>query len=71
MKVDTRELMFIKQNAPRGMSRLVADNLGLPTIKVVNELRMLKDHYNDDIIIEARRLLKEIKGIVYNPDSKN
>jgi len=70
MQVDTRELMFIKQNAPRGMTRLVADRLGISTIKVINELRLVKDNYNDAIILETRRLLKDIKGVSFNPKSK-
>ena len=70
MQVDTRELMFIKQNAPRGMTRLVADNLGINNTKVINELRLIKDNYNDAIILETRRLLKEIKGLSFNQKSK-
>ena len=70
MQVDTRELMFIKQNAPRGMTRLVADNLGINNTKVINELRLIKDNYNDAIILETRRLLKDIKGVSFNPKSK-
>lgn len=62
MKVDPREILFIKDNAFRGMFRLVSTNINMPYDKVRNELASLKHEYPDDMVIEARRLLKEATG---------
>lgn len=66
MKVDVRELEFIRQNAPKSFYRLVAENLNISRTKVINELRLIKSDYDDAIIVESRRLLKVIKGLKYN-----
>ena len=63
--VDAREILFIRQNAPRGLYRMVADNLGLKRHKVRNELNRLKEEYDEQIVTEARRLLKATKGLEY------
>lgn len=66
MKVDVRELLFIRQNAPKGFYRLVSENINISRVKIINELRMIKDDYDAHIITESRRLLKVIKGLKYN-----
>jgi len=71
MKVDARELVFIKQNAPSSLASLIAGNTGHNRSTVNNELARIKDEYNEDIITEARRLLKAIKGIEFSLDTEN
>lgn len=63
--VETSEILFIRKNAPRGLYRMVADNLGLDRSKVRNELNRLKEEYDPAIVKEARRLLKATKGLEY------
>lgn len=70
MKVDPQEIAFIKQNAPKAFPRLVQEGLEAQGIKIRREyiyveLNTLKDSYNPDIIKEARRLLKAVKGVKY------
>lgn len=65
MKVEAAELAFIKDNSPKGLPRLIAENIGVSRSTVLNELSRLKDDYNEEIINEARRLLKAIKGLEY------
>lgn len=67
MRVDAREILFIRQNAPQGMIRTLANNVGIDYQKVRNELHTLKEEYPDVIVIEARRLLEANTGLVYNP----
>lgn len=67
MKVDAREILFIRQNAPVGMIRILANNINIPYGKVRNELHTLKEDYSDELVIEARRLLKANTGLVYKP----
>ena len=67
MKVDAREILFIRQNAPVGMIRILANNINIPYTKVRNELRTLKEDYPDVLVIEARRLLEANTGLVYQP----
>lgn len=68
MKVDAREILFIRQNAPRNLMRFVSDNTNIPYTKVRNEFFSLKDDYDQVIVIEARRLLKAISNIEYSPE---
>ncbi len=65
MIVDTREILFIRQNAPQGMIRTLANNIGMDYNKVRNELHTLKEEYPDELVIEARRLLEANTGLVY------
>lgn len=67
MRVDAREILFIRQNAPQGMIRTLANNVGIDYQKVRNELHTLKEEYPDAIVIEARRLLEANTGLVYEP----
>lgn len=74
MKVDAREIVFIKENAPKGFPRLIVESLesqGLQydRIRVHKELFTLKNDYNDVVIEEARRLLHLIKGVKYSKKS--
>lgn len=68
MKIDVREILFIKQNAPIGMIRMLANNVDLPYQKVRNELMTLKEDYEEKIIVEARRLLVETTGLIYKEE---
>lgn len=65
MIVDAREILFIRKNAPYGMMRVVATNTGFEYSQVRTELNSLKEEYDDKIVIESRRLLKEMTGLVY------
>lgn len=68
MTVDTREILFIRQNAPHGMIATLAKNIGMEYSKVRAELYTLKTDYPDELVTEARRLLKENTGLVFNPN---
>lgn len=68
MKVDAREILFIRQNAPRNLMRFVAENTKTPYSKVRSEFFTLKDDYDETIVLEARRLLKAISNIEYTPE---
>lgn len=68
MKVDPREILFIRQNCPRGLFTMISENTGIELIKVRNEFFSLKEEYPDEIVIEARRLLKVISNIEYRPE---
>jgi hypothetical protein len=70
MKVDPQEIVFIKENAPKAFPRLVQEGLEAQGIEIRREyiyveLSSIKDTYNPDIINEARRLLKAVKGVEY------
>lgn len=66
MKVDARELVFLRENGPSNFSALISDNIGINRSTVNNELSRIKDNYNPVVINEARRLLKAIKGLEYS-----
>lgn len=65
MKVDAREILFIRKNAPHGMMKTLSENTGMTYSKVRNEFATLKEDYPDELVNEARRLLKANKGIEY------
>lgn len=66
MLIDAREILFIRQNCPRGMFRIISENTGIEYTKVRNEFFTLKDDYNETIVTEARRLLKSIYNIEFS-----
>ena len=68
MVVDVRELVFIKENAPSNLGALIAENLKMNRSTVNNEISRIKKEYDPAIITEARRLLKVIKNVEYNPE---
>lgn len=70
MQVDTREMLFIRQNAPHGMMATLAKNIGMDYSKVRAEFYTLKTEYPDDLVTEARRLLVANTGLVYNPNDE-
>lgn len=70
MKVDANEMLFIRENTPHGMMKTLADNIGMPYNKVRNEFSTLKTEWPDDLVIEARRLLKAVSGLEYNQNSE-
>ena len=67
MQVDAREILFIRKNAPHGMFKTLANNIGMKYSKVRAEIFTLKEEYPDNLVKEARRLLKANTGLVYNP----
>jgi hypothetical protein len=75
MKVDAREIVFIKENAPKAFPRLIIESLEAKGVSKLNrtavhtEISTLKDTYNPVIIEEARRLLYLIKGVKYSKNS--
>jgi len=68
IKIDAREILFIKQNLPHGLLKILAININMDQQKVRNVFNNLRNEYPDDLVIEARRLLKETTGLVYNPE---
>lgn len=66
MKVDANEMLFIKENMPHGMMKTLADNIGMEYNQVRNQFSTLKTEWPDELVIEARRLLKATKGLEYN-----
>ena len=66
MQVDARELQFIKVNAPKNLAGLISDNTGKNRSTINNELTRIKSDYDEEIINEARRLLKVIKGVEFS-----
>jgi len=68
MRVDAREILFIRQNAPQGMLRTLANNTGLEYNRVRAEMYSLKEDYDEQIVNEARRLLEANTGLVYKPE---
>lgn len=74
MKVEDREILFIKRNAPVGFPRLIEEKLAARGIKVNRtkvhtEISTLKSDYDGNIIEAARELIKAVKGVTYNPTS--
>lgn len=65
VKVDPNEILFIRTNAPYGMLKTLANNIGMEYPKVRNEFITLKEEYRNDLITEARRLLEANTGLVY------
>lgn len=70
MKVDPEEILFMKDQAPKGFPRLVQEGLEAQGIVyrrefIYSELGSIKKSYNASVITEARRLLKAIKGVEY------
>ena len=65
MKVTIQELDFIKTNAPRNLAALISETLGVTRNKVHYELKSVKGDYDAEIINEAFRLIKAIKGVEF------
>lgn len=65
MKVDAREILFIKENAPHGFIAILAKKMNMKRSRVRSQLYLTKEDYPDDLIIQARHLLKETEGIEY------
>ncbi len=69
MQIEAREILFIRQNKPSWLFKQVADNTGKTLARVrYNFYGMLEEH-DEDVIQEARRLLKEACNIVYIPNT--
>ena len=65
MLVDAREMLYLRKNLPYGMVKVLAKNIGMDYLKARNEFMTLKEEYPDDLVTEARRLLKETTGLEY------
>lgn len=73
-KIEHEEILFFYRNAPLGFARIVHDNLrdagiSINRTQVHRELYTVKKEYLKPVISEARRVLKAIKGIEYNPSN--
>ena len=71
MKVEDREILFIKRNAPRGFNNLIMEYLEARGVKenrtrIHTEISTIKSSYNEPIILAARYILKHVKGVEYN-----
>lgn len=72
IEVDAREILFFKENAPNSLVSLIMESLSeqgheLNRTQVWRELTTIKKSYLKIVIEEARRLIKAIKGVEYNP----
>lgn len=67
MIVEASEIIFIKKNFPHGMMRILADNIKWDYQKVRGVFNYIKDEVDDELITEARRLLKVNIGVEYKP----
>lgn len=75
MKVEDREILFIKRNAPVGFPRLIEEKLAAKGIKVNRtkvhtEISTLKSEYDGEIIQAARELIQAVKGVKYSPTAR-
>ena len=73
ISVDGREILFMRQNAPKRFTSLVtealeADGHSFSRVKVHTELNTIKDSYNKLIIDKARQILKHVYQVEYNPE---
>lgn len=66
MKVDARELVFLKENGPQNMAAMISEKTGVNRSSVNNELSRIKSEYNEIVIAEARRLVKAFNGVEFN-----
>lgn len=67
MQIEAREILFIRQNSPRWLFGQVAKNVGKPLTRVKYHFYGLPTEYDQDVIDEARRLLKDACGLEYVP----
>lgn len=67
--INPKEILFIRSNAPWGLIKMVADNLGIKKSEVRRELYRLKDTYDERIIAEARRIVKAVNGAEYQEET--
>lgn len=73
IEIDAREILFFKENAPTGFIALVREALSekgveLSRDQVMRELTILKKEYIADVISEARRIIKALKGVEYDSE---
>lgn len=71
IEVSPLEIVFLYNNMTSTMKRMVADRLnenGLIAKRenIYRELQTLKKEYDAEIIFQARRILKEFKGLEFN-----
>ena len=72
--VDPKEILFIKENAPKGFPRMIVEALeaegkNFDRVRVHKEISTIKDTYNVDVIHTARRLLKAVKNVEFTPSN--
>lgn len=70
MKVEDREILFIKKNAPKGFPNLIMEYLDARGVKVNRttvhtEISTIKSSYNPQVINAARAILKSVKQVEY------
>jgi len=71
LTIDHREILFIRQNAPKRFASIVSEALeiegiNVSRIKVHQELSTIKDVYNRAIIEKARDILKHVYNLEYS-----
>lgn len=70
IKVEDREILFIKKNAPKGFPNLIMEYLQargvkVDRVKVHTEISTIKSTYNAQVINAAREILKSVKQVEY------
>lgn len=73
IQVDQEEILFFRDNKPKGLERLIVEALNakgiettIPTVR--KHISSIKNSYNEAIIEEARTLIKILKGVEYEPE---
>lgn len=69
MIVDPNEILFIRKNAPHGMLRTLSNNIGMPYEELRKKFYILKNEWPDELVNEARRLLKANTGLEYSAEA--
>ncbi|WP_447767037.1 hypothetical protein [Sphingobacterium faecium] len=72
IKVSIEELDFMRKNRPKSFTTSICEALQteghkVNRVKVHQELTTLKDEYDERIIDAARRVLRAIKNVEFNP----
>lgn len=72
--IDPKEILFIKENSPKGFPRMISEALEsegkkIDRVRVHKEISTIKDTYNADIIHTARRLLKAVKNVEFTQNN--
>jgi hypothetical protein len=69
MIIEANEIIQLRKVAPRGIYGMIAKNLGISRQKVLNELRSLKEEYDQSIAVELKRLVEEVNKPQNNNDA--
>ncbi len=68
MIVDPKEILFIRKHAPYGMLKIISNNINMTYDELRKQFYMLKDEWPDELVLEARRLLKANTGLEYSAE---